>query len=158
MGGEDAHGVMTERGHAGMRQGEFIVPDGNGGITRVPPYEEILEEARRRFEAYESTIGQLRGKVAELEDEAYADKRMAEMQAEVERSRKALARGFAIGDEAWDSIRSWQRRHVDEEHGGELRGGAIGGTWTYSFIPTSIGVVGTVRCVCGAEHTFQDLD
>jgi len=141
-----------------MRHGEFIVPDGNGDITRVPPYEEILEETRRRFEAYESTIRHLRDKVAELEDEAYADKRIAEMKEEVERSRKEMARGFAISDAAWDSIHAWQRQHIDEMHGGNPYGGAIGGIWTYTFIPTSIGVIGEVKCVCGAKHTFQDID
>jgi hypothetical protein len=37
-------------------------------------------------------------------------------------------------------------------------GGAIGGTWTYKFVPTSIGTIGT--CICGKcqeEFTFQDL-
>lgn len=27
----------------------------------------------------------------------------------------------------------------------------------HAFVPTSIGTIGTVKCSCGAEFTFQDL-
>lgn len=148
---------MQEGKGRDMRSGEFIQPDGKGGIRRVPSYETILEEARLRFEAYESTIDHLVRKVDELEDETYADTRLAEMRDEVERSRKARARGFSISDAEWDDIHAWQKSHIDEAHGGDEYAGAIGGRWTYSFIPTSIGVIGTVVCACGAEHTFQEL-
>ena len=36
-------------------------------------------------------------------------------------------------------------------------GGAIGGTFTYEFIPTSIGTIGTIKCTCGDSFTFEDL-
>lgn len=37
------------------------------------------------------------------------------------------------------------------------RGGCIGGTYTYEFVPTGIGTVGTVKCSCGAAFKFQDI-
>lgn len=144
-----------------MRRGELIIPNGDG-VTRVPPYEKILEEARLRFEAYESTIDRLSKKVRELEDEAYADGKMAEMKAEVEASRRAMARGFSITDEEHEVIREWQKEHQLEAHGVDIEsdcgyGGAIGGTWTYIFLPTSIGVIGEVQCSCGEKLTFREL-
>lgn len=34
---------------------------------------------------------------------------------------------------------------------------AIGGKFTYTFIPTSIGVIGEVTCSCGESMTFSNL-
>ena len=36
-------------------------------------------------------------------------------------------------------------------------GGCIGGRYSYEFVSTSIGVIGIVKCNCGAKFTFQDL-
>lgn len=144
-----------------MQKGTIMKPDGKGGIMMIPPYEEMLDAARTRFQMYEAEIDRLTNQVfdlrAKLEDSTYADTRLAEMRDEVERSRKARARGFSISDAEWDDIHAWQKSHIDEAHGGDEYAGAIGGRWTYSFIPTSIGVIGTVVCACGAEHTFQEL-
>lgn len=145
-----------------FRSGELIVPDGNGGAITVPPYEEILESARRRFESYESTVGRLSARIAELESETYADEKMAEMKAEVEEARRAMSRGFCISDEEWDKIHAWQREHLRDAHGIDdehqhLYAGATGGAWTFTFIPTSIGVIGRVSCHCGEKLTFQEL-
>lgn len=34
---------------------------------------------------------------------------------------------------------------------------AIGGQYTYSFTPTSLGVVIRVKCACGIERTLTDF-
>lgn len=144
-----------------MHAGEVIVPH-DGGVLRVPGYEEILEAARVRYEAYESQIEYLNGRVKELEDEAYKDKRLAEMKEEVDSSRRAMSRGFPVTDKEWDEIHAWERKHLKEAHGIDVDetpnyGGAIGGNWTFTFIPTSIGVIGEVRCHCGEKFTFEEL-
>ena len=36
------------------------------------------------------------------------------------------------------------------------RGGAIGGSYTWKFVPTSIGTFGSVQCSCGEEFSFQE--
>lgn len=36
-------------------------------------------------------------------------------------------------------------------------GGTIGGSYTYKFTPTSIGVFGTVECSCGERFDFSEL-
>lgn len=100
--------------------------------------------------------------VRELEDEAYADKRLAEMKEEVDSSRRAMSRGFPVTDKEWDEIHAWERKHLKEAHGIDVDetpnyGGAIGGNWTFTFIPTSIGVIGEVRCHCGEKFTFEEL-
>ena len=153
--------VDGRRSAGDMCNSEIIVPTGNS-VMIVPPYETILEEARRRFQEYDSTVKRLRERVAELEDETYADRRMSEMRDELDASRRAMAQGFYLTDDERESISEWQRRHANEFHGAEgadmrIHSGAIGGAWTYSFLPTSIGVIGTVRCFCGEKFTFRDL-
>lgn len=145
-----------------MRSGEVIKPDGKGGAMVVPDYATILEEARHRYEMYEETVGRLQDKVRELQDEAYVDRRLGEMEQQLQDARRAMSRGFAITDDEWDDIHAWQQQHMMDEHGIDIDrdhgyGGAIGGSWRFSFVPTSIGVIGTVSCFCGAEHTFQEL-
>ena len=36
--------------------------------------------------------------------------------------------------------------------------GAIGGSFTYSFTPTTIGTAVVVKCVCGAELNATDYE
>lgn len=69
--------------------------------------------------------------VRELEDEVYADKRLAEMKEEVDSSRRAMSRGFPVTDKEWDEIHAWERKHLKEAHGIDVDetpnyGGAIG--------------------------------
>lgn len=59
-------------------------------------------------------------------------------------------RGFPISAEAESQINEWKKNH-------RHNGGAIGGTFTYEFIPTSIGTIGTIKCACGDSFTFEDL-
>lgn len=56
----------------------------------------------------------------------------------------------------------WQAEHnakclfFDDGTEAEPPVGAIGGTTTYSFTPTSLGVVVKVRCACGVEIDLTD--
>lgn len=36
--------------------------------------------------------------------------------------------------------------------------GAIGGRYTYSFTPTSLGSIVSIKCVCSAEKDITDYD
>jgi len=62
---------------------------------------------------------------------------------------------FSISDKA----RAWMNSHIVEKHtrnGKETYGGAVGGRFTFTFVPTSIGTIATVKCACGDE--FDDSD
>ena len=64
-----------------------------------------------------------------------------------------------LKDKIMNLIEEYAEKHGLKTSEERLRaGGAIGGTWTYKFVPTSIGTIGT--CICGKcqeEFTFQDL-
>ena len=69
--------------------------------------------------------------------------------------------GFPVTEEEDKAIRKWQETHLREKHPEALEDpsyfGAIGGNWTYKFIPTSIGTIGEVKCSCGEKYCFSDL-
>ena len=64
---------------------------------------------------------------------------------------------FEVSDKEMKDIEKWKKKHIKKKHGGSYYSGAIGGRFTYSFIPTSIGDIGTIKCSCGEEHTFKEL-
>lgn len=68
-----------------------------------------------------------------------------------------VAMTFSISQKEWEVIKQWQEKHIKEKHNGNDYAGAIGGRFSFEWIPTSIGEVGTVKCSCGEEFTFQEL-
>jgi len=54
-------------------------------------------------------------------------------------------------------IEKWQKKHIKKKHRNNTYSGAIGGRWTYEFVPTSLGDIGTIKCNCGDEFVFREL-
>ena len=98
-----------------------------------------------------------------LKNEHYKDEKLSEMKSRLDKMEKEYYRGFPISEEENDRIKSWMNKHDEEVHNAhtlseKLRlGGCCGGRYSYHFIPTSIGTVGTIKCSCGAEFTFQEI-
>lgn len=68
-----------------------------------------------------------------------------------------FAHTFIITEKENEAIEQWRKEHIATVHNGNNYFGAIGGELTYQFTPTSIGVVGTVKCVCGESFEFASL-
>lgn len=62
---------------------------------------------------------------------------------------------FELSDRQEEKIKHWENTH-DCSTRGQYKG-AIGGRYTYKFIPTSIGVFCTVKCSCGAELDASEI-
>ena len=65
--------------------------------------------------------------------------------------------GFVIYNEEYEAIEQWKQKHEKEKHNGKMKHGAIGGSYTYEFTPTSIGVIGSVKCRCGEKFVFKEI-
>lgn len=65
---------------------------------------------------------------------------------------------FDITENEQKAIDEWVEKHTQEKHNGSHYSGAIGGRYTYEFTPTSIGTVGVIKCSCGDEFTFKELE
>ena len=91
------------------------------------------------------------------------DEELQKLRNELEETKEGLYRGFPIWKDEEDKIEEWIDKHLEEKHGlitlneKVIAGGAIGGMFTYEFIPTSIGTICTIKCSCGDEFPFRDL-
>lgn len=134
----------------------------DGVLTNVAPFDEAVRSIKAHIQSIEKRNKYLESENKRLLSEHYKDKEMAAMKESLDAARKDLNRGFPISEEEWKAIKEWQRKHEEAVHGADYenhkyaKSGAIGGSYTYKFIPTSIGTFGTCICSCGAEFDFQE--
>lgn len=65
---------------------------------------------------------------------------------------------FVITDDEQEDINNWIEVHIQNKHNGNRYAGAIGGRFTYQFIPTSLGDIGEIICSCGEKYCFRELE
>lgn len=124
---------------------------------------QTLNAIKREFDSQNARIIYLQNQNKKLKEEHYKDTELQKMKEELERVRADMYRGFPISAEEEKRIKEWQDKHDAEVHGLKTlkervrAGGCIGGRYSYEFVSTSIGVIGIVKCNCGAKFTFQDL-
>lgn len=135
-----------------------------GKIQTVYKLEDCLNAIRIRNDSNEKRIKRLEEEIKRLREEHYKDNELQKMKSKLERMEKDYYRGFPISEEDEKAIRDWEKEHVAKMHGlkttdDRMRiSGAIGGNWSYEFIPTSIGVSGCVKCnSCGEKFEFQEI-
>lgn len=123
----------------------------------------FVEDIKHELQGKDIRIKYLEKQNQELRDEKYKDNELSRMEAELKAMKEDCYRGFPISEEEQKSIREWMDKHDEEAHHAHTLddklklGGCCGGRYTYKFTPTSIGTIGTVKCGCGAEFTFQDI-
>lgn len=133
-----------------------------GEHITVHPFEECLMAMQKRYQDAEAAIEKLEKENKALKDEHYKDGELQRIQEELTSLKRARYRGFPISEEEQEKIKKWQKEHDKEVHGvTDIKGyltkaGAIGGDYTYEFVPTSIGTFGSVKCTCGAKFEFQE--
>lgn len=141
-----------------LSYGTFI----DGKYVEVEPVDKCMKMLQYRFDDKNRTINNLRNQIKELTDSQYKDKELQKMKAELEKMQREYNRGFPITDDEWKAIETWKEKHDREVHGltecNERVGGAIGGRYTFEFIPCSIGTIGTIKCgKCGEKFIFREL-
>lgn len=124
-------------------------------------FEKIIKDLLLLVTGLNSSISQMGENNDRLRDEHFKDNTIQKLSAEVEKLRSDIQRGFNITEEEEEAIREWKKKHIKEKHPNAINNpayfGAIGGEYTYEFKPTSIGVVGKIKCCCGDEFVFQKL-
>ena len=131
----------------------------NGKFLEVPPIKDLCEMLTEKFEREEYQIEHLKEKIKELEDSHWKDEQFKKSMDDLNERKKDLDRGFPISKEDYDKAIDWIEKHEEAYHPMSTsfpRGGAIGGSYTWEFTPTSIGVFGSVKCSCGKNFTFQE--
>lgn len=131
---------------------------------------QCLELIKEELERKDKQLLSLLEENNRLRDEAYKDNELAAMHEELEKMDDKLnemyrncARGFPITEKENAAIKEWVAKHEEEVHGIKtiedkmMHHGCGGGSYSYHFVPTSIGVSGTIRCRCGEEFEFQEI-
>lgn len=134
-----------------------------GSWCRVYELDKALRAIKIRNMDDRDYIRRLEKENNELKNHAYKNKEVAEMRDNLNKMKSEYYRGFPISEDEEHKINEWIEKHEREVHGIKTyedklaSHGCCGGGYTYEFVPTSIGTVGTVRCNCGAEFTFQEI-
>lgn len=63
---------------------------------------------------------------------------------------------FDLSESQTEQAVAWVDKHTKEKHPKPRHDGAIGGRYTWSFTPTSIGMVAKVTCACGEKIDLSD--
>lgn len=119
-------------------------------IEEVRKFTNLIKEYSRM----ESWISSLQEENKKLREEHYKNEELQQMKERVEKAEKDLYRGFPITEEEDKRLKEWINNHEKEHSGGH---GCCGGKYTYIFLPTSIGTIGTVKCSCGKSFDFQEI-
>lgn len=128
-----------------------------GRFVEVPPIDELCVILKEKFNNEERRIKYLEEENKKLKDEFYQKEEVQKIRSKYEQMRLDYYRGFPISKEEQENIQKWEKEHIYTKHQSKIIDGAIGGAFTYKFIPTSIGIIGTIECGCGDKFTFQDL-
>lgn len=136
----------------------------DGVWTDVIKTEDAVRAILCRHKHDLDTLERLEEENKKLKTEAWKDEELLKMKNQLDDVMAEYRRGFPISEEEEKRIQEWRNAHDKEAHGLDtphkqlLAGGTIGGRYSYHFIPTLIGVSGTVRCnKCGAEFEFCKL-
>jgi hypothetical protein len=134
-------------------------------ITYVYSDKELLakiDDIKGNIEHLQTENARKNNLIRKYESKDYENERIKELMEENKELKQKLLNAkcrnmFALTEEEDKSVKKWQKAHNAEKHPDNYFG-AIGGELTYSFVPTSLGVIGTVTCTCGEEFTFRDID
>ena len=133
-------------------------------LMQVHDIDTVCENLKELYNSQEKQLIHLQRQMKELADENWKDTELQKMRDELKSARAELGRGFGISEAEAAEIEAWRLQHMEKRHGcktleDRLRaGGAIGGSMSYEFVPTSIGVVGTVYCGACRRKAFQDAN
>ena len=116
-----------------------------------------IKEIVATVEAQDVVISALREENEFLKNKYDENEEIKELKRRLREESYKNLNGFPITEEEVQVIEKWQKKHEQEAHNGSSYAGAIGGRYSYHFVPTSIGTSGTIRCSCGAEFEFQEI-
>lgn len=119
----------------------------NGEWINILSSKEIIDNILNLENYYQERIKSLKEDNIQLQDEYYKDERLSILKKERDDAIAAARNGFSIPQEEYDKAIKWRQQHEHNQHGiPEGEHGAIGGGYTFSFSPTSIGIFAVYTC------------
>ncbi len=121
----------------------------------------VENDLQRLYDHYRDVVNQneyLRKENERLKSEAYKDEELSKMKDRYEKMKEDYYNGFPISKEENEKIKEWMEEVCNDNLFKDMKiGGAIGGRFVYKFVPTSVGVFGTViDILTKKELSFQE--
>jgi predicted nuclease with TOPRIM domain len=135
----------------------------DGEMVTVYDFDKCIKALQCRNADNVKRIKYLEEENRKLKEEYSKDEEIQSMQQRLDEMKKDYWRGFPITEVEQKAIEEWKKKHDEEVHGYTTDSmrmkaeGCCGGRYVYKFLPTSISTIGTIKCHCGAEFTFQDM-
>ena len=126
----------------------------DGVFTDIRDIEDICQDLKALVEDLQDDKQYLQDELNKISSEKWRDEELQTLKEERDSIRQDSYRGFPISEKEMKAIKEWQYNHDVEQHGlltetDRLRSkGAIGGSYAFDFVGTSIGTFGS--CYCSA--------
>ena len=85
------------------------------------------------------------------------DEEVSELKTEILSMKQQMSNAFVLNEKETKAIANWIENHNKEFHNSKLHYTGIGGTFSYTFTPTSLGTIGEITCTCGQTFCFRSL-
>lgn len=126
----------------------------DGSICIMQDIKKVLQEL---YDHYRSVVNRnewLQEENNKLKSDAYKDEELKKMKERYDSMKDGYYRGFPISEEENKKINEWINKISKEYPANE---GAIGGRFTYEFIPTGVGTYGKIiDSISGKSFSFQE--
>ena len=134
----------------------------NGKFHEFQGYEACLEDLAHSMQEVLDYAERVEAENEELKDAHWKDKRIQFLEEKLDQYADYW-RGFPITKEQIKAIDEWKDRHWTKQHNAPdilsrlNKQGAIGGAFSYHFVPTSIGTSGVCRCDSCYRRMLNEL-
>lgn len=121
-------------------------------------FDTCINSLKEIYTRKNNMINLLKTENEKLKDKRNKDEYIQSLLNRIKELESRVSFDFSISRKEKQAIEEWKRKHINEKHNGDSYCGAIGGRFTYEFVPTSIGDIGSIRCSCGDEFTFKEIE
>jgi len=134
----------------------------DGAFHQYQGLDKCFDEIRDTVEGVFAFAERVQQENEELKDLHWENQEIQNLQKQLENEKEKNYYGFPISKSENEAITEWQDQHWTNQHNAPdlktrlRKQGAIGGSFTYEFVPTSIGTVGTIVCPACREKARRN--
>ena len=116
-----------------------------------------IDKIKEIYERQSLTIESLKKENKFLREQYDKDEEISELKTEISSMKQQMNNAFVLNEKETKVIANWIENHNKEFHNSKLHYTGIGGTFSYTFTPTSLGTIGEITCICGQTFCFRSL-
>ena len=127
----------------------------DGNIWIMDDIKKTLQQVYDHYRIICNRNDYLTKEIEKVKSEKYADEELSKLKSEYDKMKSDYYRGFPISEEESKKIKEWMNKQIEKN---PSTGGAIGGRFSYKFIPTGVGTIGIViDGITDETFTFSEI-